>query len=166
VPAAWRTRRIDFPGGPVKAITIPWGDVATAYHTTGIPNVEVYLAAPWSIRAAARLSRYLGWLLRTRFVQARLRRRILTGPEGPTEVERRANRCAFWGEVTDDAGRRAVSRQETPDGYDLTVQSSLAAAAHVLGGSVTPGFRTPAMAFGPDFVLDLPGVSRTDEPAD
>jgi short subunit dehydrogenase-like uncharacterized protein len=167
VPAAWKTRRIDFGDGqPVKAITIPWGDVATAYYTTGIPNVEVYLAAPWAVRAGARLSRYLGWPLRSNWVQGRLRRRIQAGPPGPTEAERRANRCAFWGEAADDAGRRVVARQETPDGYDLTVQAALAAVVRVLGGSVTPGFRTPAMAFGPDFVLDLPGVARTDGPAD
>ena len=46
VPAAWKTRAIDFGDGrPAKAITIPWGDVATAYHSTGIGDVEVYLAA-------------------------------------------------------------------------------------------------------------------------
>ena len=57
-------------------------------------------------------------------------------------------------------------RMQTPDGYDLTVQSSLAAVARVLSGTVSPGFRTPAMAFGPDFVLELQGVSRDDEPMD
>ena len=31
--------------GP-EAMTIPWGDVSTAYHSTGIPDIEVYLAAP------------------------------------------------------------------------------------------------------------------------
>jgi short subunit dehydrogenase-like uncharacterized protein len=166
VPAAWKTRRIDFGDRPVEAITIPWGDVATAFYSTGIPNVEVYLAAPWTIRIGARLSRCLGWLLRSKWVQARLRRCILAGRPGPTDAERRANRCAFWGEVTDEAGRRAVALQQTPDGYNLTVQSSLAAVTRVLSGSVTPGFRTLAMAFGPDFVLELPGVSRTDGPAD
>ena len=35
VPAAWRTRSIDFGRGPVTAMTIPWGDVSTAYHSTG-----------------------------------------------------------------------------------------------------------------------------------
>lgn len=164
VPAAWKTRPIDFGDGPVPAITIPWGDVATAFYSTGIPDVEVYLAAPGRVRVAARVSRYLGWLLRTRLVQGRLRRRILAGPAGPTEAERRANRCDFWAEVTDDAGRRAAARQQTPDGYDLTVQAALAATARVAAGAVSPGFRTPAMAFGPDFVLELPGVTRADEP--
>ena len=34
-----------------KGPTIPWGDVSTAYHTTGIPNIRVYFAAsPRAIR--------------------------------------------------------------------------------------------------------------------
>ena len=70
VPTAWKVRAIDFGCGPVKAITIPWGDVSTAYHSTGIPNIEVYMAAPLGRRLAARASRYLGWLLGSRAVQA------------------------------------------------------------------------------------------------
>src|SRR5438874_2145204 len=54
VPAAWKTRVIDFGAGPVQAVTIPWGDVFTAYHSTGIANVEVYTAAPLGMRLAAR----------------------------------------------------------------------------------------------------------------
>ena len=36
--------------GPRTAITIPWGDVSTAYHSTGIPDIEVYMSAPLSLR--------------------------------------------------------------------------------------------------------------------
>jgi short subunit dehydrogenase-like uncharacterized protein len=166
VPAAWKTRVIDFGNGPAKAITIPWGDIATAFYTTGIPNVEVYMAAPWSIRFGARLSRGLGWLLRSRFVQDPLRRRIVAGSPGPTEAERRQNRCYFWGEATDKSGGKVVTRQQTPDGYDLTVQTSLAAVARVLSGGVEPGFKTPAMAFGPDFILETDTITRIDEATD
>jgi short subunit dehydrogenase-like uncharacterized protein len=162
VPTAWKSRAFDFGDGPVKAITIPWGDVATAYRSTGIPDIEVYLAAPLGLRAGARLTRYLGWLLRRRAVQGWIGRRIRAGPPGPTEAKRRANSCDFWGKVVDDAGRSAAALQRTPDGYDLTVQSSLAAVTGVLSGSVAPGYHTPATAFGPDFVLGLPGVTRTD----
>jgi short subunit dehydrogenase-like uncharacterized protein len=88
VPAAWKTRVIDFGGGPVAAMTIPWGDVATAYYSTGIPDIEVYTAAPLGWRLAARASRHLGWLLRSRPVQSLLRWRIRAGPAGPTEQER------------------------------------------------------------------------------
>ena len=164
VPAAWKTRAIDFGDGqPVKAITIPWGDVATAYHSTGIPDVEVYLAAPWGLRAAARLTRYAGWLVRRKVVQKWVGRRIRAGPPGPTADERRTNRCHLWGAVADPAGRTAVARQETPDGYDLTVQAALAAVSRVLAGAVPAGYHTPATAFGPNFVLELPGVTRKDE---
>jgi len=166
VPAAWKTRVIDFGNGPARAITIPWGDIATAFHSTGIPNIEVYMAAPWSIRMAARMTRWLGWFLGSRVVQNRLRRRILAGRPGPTEEERRRNRCYFWGEVgevSDESGGNVVARLQTPDGYDLTVQTALAAVTRVLSGAVSPGFQTPAMAFGPDFILEIAGVSRMDE---
>jgi short subunit dehydrogenase-like uncharacterized protein len=48
VPAAWKVRSIDFGHGPTTVMSIAWGDVATAYHSTGIPNIEVYMAAPVS----------------------------------------------------------------------------------------------------------------------
>src|SRR5512139_1306127 len=53
VPLAWKTRHIDFGNGrgPIATITLPWGDVSTAYYTTGIPNIEVYMAfTRWSRR--------------------------------------------------------------------------------------------------------------------
>ena len=163
VPAAWKTRVIDFGAGPVKAITIPWGDVATAFHSTGIANIEFYMAAPWGTRVLARVSRCFGWLLGASLVQTWLRKRIKAGPPGPTEAERRTGRCLVWGEASDDAGRKAVTRLQTPDGYDLTVQTSLAVVARVLAGTVAPGFQTPALAFGPDFILEVAGVARSDE---
>jgi short subunit dehydrogenase-like uncharacterized protein len=64
-----KTRVIDFTTCPVKAITIPWGDVSTAYHSTGIPDVEVYMAAPLRLRPAALVSRPFVWLLGSRLVQ-------------------------------------------------------------------------------------------------
>jgi short subunit dehydrogenase-like uncharacterized protein len=165
VPSAWKTRAVDFGDGrPVKAFTIPWGDVATAYRTTGIGDIEVYMAAPLGLRVAARLIRYFGWLLRRRAVQGWIGRRLRNGTPGPTEAERQANRCQIWGAVGDPTGRTAVARLETPDGYDLTVEATLAAVSRVLAGAVPPGYHTPANAFGPDFVLELPGVIRSDDP--
>jgi short subunit dehydrogenase-like uncharacterized protein len=164
VPAAWKTRVIDFGNGPAKAITIPWGDVATAFFSTGMPNIEFYMAAPWSTRVAARLSRWFGWLLGSKMVQSRLRSRIQAGVPGPAETERRQSRCFLWGEAMDEADRNVVARLQTPDAYDLTVQTSLAVADRVLSGTVSPGFQTPAMAFGPDFILEVAGVTRKDEP--
>jgi short subunit dehydrogenase-like uncharacterized protein len=162
VPAAWKTRAIDFGAGTVKAITIPWGDIATAYQSTGIPNIEVYTAAPWGLRLAARASRYLGWLLASSFVQGHLKRRIQAGPPGPTEEERAQGRTYLWGEAADRAGRKVVARLRAPESYTLTARAAVAIVARVLAGDAPAGFQTPSRAYGADFVLGLEGVSRED----
>jgi short subunit dehydrogenase-like uncharacterized protein len=162
VPAAWKTRVIDSGTGPVEAMTIPWGDVSTAYHSTGIPSIEVYMAAPLRLRLAARASRYLGWFLGSALVQRLLKRRIRAGPPGPTVEERSRGQSLLWGEAEDPTGRKVVSRMHGPDGYTLTVRAALATVDRVLAGAVAPGFQTPSTLFGPDFVLGLEGVFRED----
>jgi short subunit dehydrogenase-like uncharacterized protein len=158
VPAARKTRVIDFGDGPARAITIPWGDFATAFYSTGIPNIEVYMAAPWGTRTAARLRRGFGWLVGSNLVQNWLRGRIAASPPGPSEEERDRSKCYLWGEATDDAGRKAVARLRTADAYDLTVQTALAVVDRVLNGAISPGFQTPALAFGADFILEVEGA--------
>jgi len=163
VPAAWKTRAIDFGRGPVAAVTIPWGDVATAYHTTGIPNVEVYMAAPASMRAFFRLARPLSPLLASGPVQRFLKRRIRSGPPGPSAEHRAHARSLLWGEAR-DATQAVVSRLETLAGYELTARTAVLAVQRVLAGGVPTGFQTPARALGPDFVLEVEGTSRRDDP--
>jgi short subunit dehydrogenase-like uncharacterized protein len=162
VPAGWKTRRIDFGRGPRKAVTIPWGDVSTAFHSTGIPNVEVYLAAPAGVRLFLKAARPIAPVFRLGPVQSFLKRRIQAGAKGPSAEERARGRSLLWGEAL-DADRTVVSRLQGPEGYDLTVLTALAALARILGGGVAPGFQTPSRAFGPDFILEIPGTSRQDE---
>jgi short subunit dehydrogenase-like uncharacterized protein len=162
VPAGWKTRHIDFGRGPRKAVTIPWGDVSTAFHSTGIPNVEVYLAAPTGVRVFLKVARPIAPVFRLGPVQSFLKRRIQAGAKGPTAEERARGRSLLWGEVQ-DATRTVVSRLQGPEGYDLTVLTALAALARILAGGVASGFQTPSRAFGPDFILEIPGTSRQDE---
>ena len=163
VPAAWKTRRIDFGRGPTSTITIPWGDVATAYRSTGIPNIEVYTAVPWLARAGVRLSRpFLGLLARPG-IQSFLKKRIRARGAGPSAEERARGVSLLWGEARDEAGGIAVSRLRGPEGYTLTVLASLECLDRVLSGDAPTGYQTPAKAFGPDLVLALEGVSRSDD---
>ena len=163
VPAAWKTRVIDFGRGPTPAMTIPWGDVATAFHSTGIPDIEVYIAAPAGVRRTARLSRYLRPLLASGPVQRFLKARIRAGPPGPSDAARARGKSLLWGEVEDAAGHLVVSRLETPEGYTLTALACLAIVERALAGDAPPGFQTPSLAYGPDLVLAIEGVRRTDE---
>ena len=61
--------------------------------------------------------------------------------------------------MTDDNGNVAEAVLETPNGYTLTVQTSLAVLDEVLAGRVAPGFSTPAKALGSDFISRLNDVT-------
>jgi short subunit dehydrogenase-like uncharacterized protein len=164
VPAAWRRRDIDYGDRVRRSVTIPWGDIATAYHSTGIPNIEVYAAAPRSAIRGMIIARYFAPLLATAPAQRLLKRRIRAGAPGPTEAERRGAVARLWGEAWNDAGERVRSRLRTPDGYTLTALTAVAAARRVLAGRTTAGFQTPSLAFGADFILEITGVEREDLP--
>jgi short subunit dehydrogenase-like uncharacterized protein len=162
VPSALKTRRIDFGEGPRAAVTLPLADLATAWHSTGIPDIEVYLATSPALRALAVAERYAPALLRSAAVRRFLTAQVRARERGPSEEERRRGRGSVWGEVEDDAGGRAASRLTLPDGYTFTARAALAGVERVLAGQAPAGFQTPAKAFGPDFVLHLEGVTRTD----
>jgi short subunit dehydrogenase-like uncharacterized protein len=162
VRTGWRTRQVDFGRGPRTTVTIPWGDVSTAYHSTGIPDIEVYVAVPGSTRLLLKAAGFVEPLLRTSMVRDRLRRRVRSGAPGPDAQQRARGGTVTWGEVEDGRGGRATARQTGPDGYTLTVEAALVATQRLVEGGVAPGFQTPAKAFGPDFVLGLPGVARED----
>lgn len=163
-PAAWKTRAIDFGRGPVTCVTIPWGDVSTAFHSTGIPNIEVYAAFPAAVRRALLASRWLGGLLASAPVQRVLKRAIGAGTPGPSASQREQGFSLVWGEVRNDQGQVRVSRLRAPEGYQLTALTALTAVRRVLAGETSPGFRTPSMAFGADFIMQFPGVVREDLP--
>lgn len=162
VPAAWKTLEIDFGRGLVKATTIPWGDVSTAFYSTGIPNIEVYAAVPASTRWMMIASRALGWLLSAASVQTFLKRRIKAQPPGPTDAERARGKSFVWGEVLDDGGQRKRALLRCPEGYTLTALTALGIVERVLAGKFSTGFQTPSRAYGADFILGIEGVARKD----
>ena len=162
VPAAWKTRLIDFGRGPVKAVTIPWGDVSMAFYSTGIPNIQVYSVFPAPLVRLMVLSRYIGGLLATPIVQSLLRRVIQSQPAGPTQEERTKGLSLLWGQAEDDSGRRVTTRMRTPEGYALTAMTATAIAQRVLAGDAPIGFKTAALAYGADFIIQFAGVTRED----
>jgi short subunit dehydrogenase-like uncharacterized protein len=164
VPAAWRSREIAYGDKPRLSVTIPWGDVSTAWHSTRIPNIEVYTATSKGTIRGMILSRYIGWLLETKPAQNFLLGRIRAGKPGPSDSQRERAQAQLWGEAWDDDGNRVASRLRTPDGYTLTAITAVAAARKVLAGGAQPGYRTPSMAFGPDFILEVEGAVREDLP--
>jgi short subunit dehydrogenase-like uncharacterized protein len=152
VPVAWKTRNIPFPDRPRLAVTIPWGDLSTAYRSTGIPNIETYMTMAPSHVSALRWARSLLPVTGLAPVQALLGAWVKRGVAGPTSDERARERSFLWGRVEDGEGRAAEGTLETLEGYDLTAETAAAAAERVLRGEVKPGAWTPSRAFGARFV--------------
>ena len=160
VPAAWKTREIDFGEATKTGVTIPWGDVATAFYSTGIPNIEVYTVAPPSALKMMKLSRYFGGLFATGPFQKYFQSKI--PPGGPSDEERAKGKTLFWGEARDDQGNQAQSRQQGPEAYTLTAIAALNIAEKILAENFTPGFQTPAKAYGANLALEIEGIMRQD----
>ena len=160
VPAAWKTREIDFGEVTKTGVTIPWGDVATAFYSIGIPNIEVYTVVPKSGLKMMKLSRYLGWLLATKPSQDYLQKKIPAG--GTSDANRAKGKTLLWGEASDLNGKRVESRMQTPEGYTITALAALNIAQKILDGNLTPGFQTPAKEYGAELVLEIDGVQRQD----
>jgi short subunit dehydrogenase-like uncharacterized protein len=160
VPAAWKTMEVPFPDKPRLAMTIPWGDLSTAFRSTGIPDIEVYMAVSPSAVANARRLRRFAPVLGLGFVQSFLMKRIEKRVKGPTEEERKRERSSLWGRVTD--GERFVTGTlETLEGYALTAETAVAIAMRVLAGDVAPGVHTPSQAFGARFIETIRGSKLT-----
>lgn len=157
VPLGYKARRIDFGSGEKLAMTIPWGDVSTAFRTTGIRNIEVYI--PISPRRLASLKRlnYLRWALKLKPVQRFLKRRVDAGVPGPDESLRERTPTWVWGEARAADGRTVTARVKTANGYTVTVHASLGLVRHLLAGSHAAGAATPARLVGARFVETLPG---------
>lgn len=161
VPLGSLTRRIDFGRGPKHAVAIPWGDVATAFASTGIPNIEVYVPMPWAVAVALRASHPVRQIVGMPVVQRWLQ--ALVGQiEGPAREARAASPTWLWGEARDGAGRVAVARLRTANVYDVTAAGVLLAVEHLLDREGPGGFFTPSRLIGPRCVESLPGSGRIE----
>jgi len=157
VPLVHDVREIPFSCGPRMAMTIPWGDVSTAFHTTGIPNIQVYSASSPKTIAGARWITRLAPLLSFGPIK-RLLQKAAERRSGPDETKRASGRTYLWGQVSDAAGRSASMTMTTPESYAFTALSAVTAVERLLAADRRPGSFTPAKFFGPRFVESIPGV--------
>lgn len=162
VPLGAHSMSIPGDPNPYFVMSIPWGDVSTAYYTTGIPNIRTFTGiAPKSYKWVKRM-KYVGWLLRMEWFKNMARRRIKKGPAGPSERKRLKARTVVWGRVSNANGQHKEARLITPEGYTLTAISSLLITKKVLNGDCKTGFQTPAGCYGADLVMEVEGVVREE----
>jgi short subunit dehydrogenase-like uncharacterized protein len=162
-------RSVRFSDAERPVMPIPWGDLETAYRSTGIPNITTYMAVP--PRVAAALSK--GWplaaagmpvlraLLGTSPIKRAIQRSIGTRIKGPDEQARRAGHSYMWARAAASDGRAAEAWLETLEGYDFTALAGVRIVERLLAQPLR-GALTPAQAFGADFVLEIEGTKRYD----
>lgn len=161
VPLAWKTRTFDRDGEPRFAMTIPWGDVYTAFVSTAIANIEVYMGVPPATAKRLRRLRLFGPLLGWSPVQRWLKAQVAKKVRGPSGNTRSKTGCVLWGEARDDQGREVHGQLRTPNGYEITVTAALGITRRLLAGNPPAGgYYTPSQLMGADYVLELPGVER------
>jgi short subunit dehydrogenase-like uncharacterized protein len=158
-------RWIDFGSGAESCVPVSWGDVATAFHSTGVENVTAYFRRTKLLRSADILGKLFGPSLQSRIGQSALAALVRRFPQGPDQAERIGHRSMIWAEAIDRSGRSAKASLSTPDPYDFTARSALEIASRVNSLPAALGLVTPSRAFGADFVLSLPGCARTDIPS-
>jgi short subunit dehydrogenase-like uncharacterized protein len=158
VPLAHQTRFVDFGQGLKRTVSIPWGNLVTAHVSTGIANIETFMALSLPRYLALRLLGACGWLVRRPGVRRFILRRISALPDGPSEAQRLNGQSCFWGEAQDADGQRVEAWLETPEAYTLTASAAVHIAHKALSGCAQPGYQTPAGAYGPELALELPGV--------
>jgi short subunit dehydrogenase-like uncharacterized protein len=156
VPTAWKSMEIPFRSGMFSAMTIPWGDVASAFYSTGIPNIEVYVSTPPKQIAQMRRMRSLLPLAGLWPIRALAARWIERNVKGPSDEERATARSSLWGRVTDEHGKSVSATLETLSGYHLTTLTAVASLERALAGQVPRGFSTASQAFGREYILSFP----------
>ena len=160
IPVGALVREIEFaPGRPVTSVAIPWGDLATAYRTTGIPDLTTWLGGGRAL--AARLRRFgrLRFLLAPAPIRRALQALVRATVVGPDAAARETARVRLWGRAEGADGGAAEARLEIPEGYRFTAVAAVEALTRAAAGEVAPGAWTPSRAFGARFADGLPGVT-------
>ncbi len=159
-PLGQKGMRVDFGLKKLFVMSIPWGDISTAYSSTSIPNIESYTGISKKVYYFLKLQFLFNWLLRTDLLRNYLKKKINRRPAGPSDEQRNKAISLVWGRATDAAGKMATVRLSGPEGYTLTTVGTLIIVQKVLSGNFLPGYQTPSGAYGENLVMEIPGVKR------
>ncbi|MGI5397309.1 saccharopine dehydrogenase family protein [Streptomyces sp. CA-251251] len=161
--AAANTTKIDFGTGPATVVANPWrADLLTAAHSTGIQTIDTYTALPAPVRVLMKLAMRMPAVFTSAPWRALTQTLVRRLPAGPSDTALADGSSHVWAQVSTRDGRRAVAVLHGPEAYEFTARTAQVLLQRTLDGQATPGFQTPASAYGPDLVLTIPDVSRQD----
>lgn len=154
-----KVMEVDFGGFKRESLCIPWADIATAWRSTGIPNIEVYSGVGAKTIRMARISNWFNWLIRKRWLKNYLRNKVDSRQRGPGKAHLAAGKSYLWGRVRDSEGNMIEARMKTLNGYLLTAKTTALIAQKLLLEEVDAGYFTPAGYFGEGLIFEVDGTS-------
>ena len=132
--------RFDFGAGLLDSVPLSFGDLVTAWKSTGIPNIAMFVNIKENVMPEG----------------------VAAMPEGPSLEERAANRACAVAEVTGIDGAVVRARIDTINGYSYTPLAAVEALRLVATGQFKPGFQTPATVFGAGFAVSIADTRIVD----
>lgn len=161
-PIGLGKKTLRFMHGYHDAMPIPWGDLATAYRTTAIPNITTYMVVPSSVISMAGLGAGITQAaMGNKAIQGIAKGVVNTLVKGPREKHRQSGRSYLYAKASDGRGGVAEAWLDTIEAYQFTVSAGLLAVEHTLDRHPV-GALSPALAFGKDFILEIEGTRRLD----
>lgn len=138
-------RAIVFNRKPIPCVSLAWGDLVTAYYSTQIPNITVFVQTIEHRGAPVSDLDRLADLLRANLA--------IESPRPP-------ERGGVWGRLTNSEGERAEATLDLPDNLAFTATAICEIVCRIVEDDVPDaiGATTASALFGSQFVLDLPGV--------
>jgi len=133
-------RDFDFGKGPVPCFPVTLPDLITIWKAEGVLNVATFVQVSGAAFPGGDLAEL---------------------PDGPSEVERDANRYQAAVEVTGANGQVVRALLDTVNGYSFTPLAAVEAARRVLGGEAAAGFHTPVGLFGNRFAETIADTTVT-----
>lgn len=141
--------------------SVPWGDISTAWYSTGIPNIKVFTGVSPNKLKVLRIINRQKWLLRKYIVQTMLKRYIRRKIKGPDQLTRKTEFSHLWSYALSEEGAIFEAELRTPEAYQLTAITTVLIMEKVILGNWKSGYQTPATAYGADLIMEVPGVQRS-----
>lgn len=166
VPMYHKIRKMKFSNKVSTVATVPYADLASSYHSTKIPNIEVYMRFSSVDNVVTKIVSKLSLFFSFPAIKWFIDKCIELFIRGPSEIERKSTFVDFYGEVIDENGNVFMATMVTANGYDVNTKISVDIVDHIFKLSDSRiesdslcGYKTPAMLLGDDFVLHVPNVS-------
>lgn len=138
------------------SVGISWGDISSAYYSTGIKNIEVYTGTTAKQVRQMKWANWLKSILAMRWVKNFLKKQIDKKPAGPSDEKRNKGAMLLWGSISD--GNNTIDKRlKTPNGYTLTAKTAVLISEKILAGNFKPGYQTPASAYDEKLILEVEG---------